>query len=256
MGMRTEMEEGGPWSPPLPDPDKPTYGAGPPPSPRPHKPTISRGVMNLSNTELTEDQHRILERGLKFIPTPIILKPERARQALVDSAEALVRKLHIIYYFHKHSRRDGPQAQGHGVGSEQLPYCANSEWEPPLEAIPPFLHRVGDIIIRMARKTRIQQDEPNLTRAQQAALARLVELGKERLTICKADKGSAAVIQDCEDYLWEGERQLLNEKYYQRLRKSWFHYTSTLIPPTLDDWKAMGLLKPRQHRFLQPPCEL
>ena len=76
------------------------------------------------------------------------------------------------------------------------------------------------------------------------------------MTICKADKGSAAVIQDRDDYLWEGECQLLNEKYYQRLCRSWFHYTSTLIPPTLDDWKTMGLLKPRQHQFLQPPCEL
>ena len=256
MGMRTEMEEGGPWSPPPPDPDQPTFGAGPPPSPRPHKPHISRGVMNLSNTDLTEDQHRVLERGLKFIPTPIIRKPERARQALVDSAEALVRKIHIIYYFHKHRKRDGPQAPGHGTGGEQLPYCANSEWEPPLEAIPPLLRRVGDIITSMARKARIQQDEPNLTRAQRAALAQLVKLGKEKLTIRKADKGSAAVIQDRDDYLWEGERQLLNEKYYQRLRRSWFHYTSTLIPPTLDDWKARGLLKPRQHQFLQPPWEL
>ena len=58
----------------------------------------------------------------------------------------------------------------------------------------------------------------------------MVKLGKEKLTIHKADKGSAAVIQDRDDYLWEGERQLLNEKYYQRLRRSWFHYTSTPHP--------------------------
>ena len=76
------------------------------------------------------------------------------------------------------------------------------------------------------------------------------------LTIRKADKGAAAVIQDRPDYLWEGECQLLNQRYYQRLRKSWFDYTATLIPPVLDRWKSLGLLKPRQHQFLQPPCKL
>ena len=205
MGMRTEMEEGGPWSPPLPNPEQPTYGAGPPPTPRSHKPTIIRGVMNLSNTDLTEDQHRVLERGLKFIPTPIIRKPEKARQALINSAEALVRKLHIIYYFHRHRRRTGPQAPGHTSEGKPLPYCANSDWEPPLEAIPSFLRQVGDLITKLAMKIPIQQDKPNLTRAQQAALAQLVKLGKECLTIHKADKGSAAVIKDLEDYLWQGE---------------------------------------------------
>ena len=109
---------------------------------------------------------------------PFIKKPEKARQALMDSAEALVCKLHIIYYFHRHRRRAGPQAPGQTSEGEQLPYCANSNWEPPLEAITPFLRQVGDLITKLAMKIPIQQDKPNLTRAQQAALARLVKLGK------------------------------------------------------------------------------
>ena len=255
-GMETEREEGAPLFPPPPNPDHPSYGVGPPPSPRQHTPTINRSVMNLSNTGLSEDQYRVLERGLKFIPTPILHQNKRTRQALIDSAEQLIRKLHIIYYFHTRRNRSGPQLPGLNAGDQQLPYCANSDWEPPLEAITPFLRRIGNIFIKAASKVPLRQDTCNLTRAQRAALAELSNLGRDKLTICKADKGSAAVIQDREDYLWEGECQLLNEKYYQRLRKSWFHYTATLIPPVLDNWKALGLLKPRQHQFLQPPCKL
>ena len=210
--------------------------------------------MNLSNTELTEDQYRVLERGLKFIPTPILNTSKGTRLALVDAAEQLVRKIHIIYYFHTRRKRSGPQAPDQQAGEQQqLPYCLNSDWEPPPGAIPPFLRRIGNIIIRAARGVPLRQDTCNLTRAQRAALAKLVDLSRKELTIRKADKGAAAVIQDRADYLWEGERQLLNQKYYQRLRKSWFHYTATLIPPVLDKWKSLGLLKPRQHQFLQPP---
>ena len=212
--------------------------------------------MNLSNTELTEDQHRVLERGLKFIPTPTLTKPKKTRQALVDSAEALVRKLHIIYYFHMCRRMSGPKHPDANTAEQPLPYCANSDWEPPLGAIPPLLRRVGDIIITAAKRTPLEEDKFNLSRVQRAALNHLSQLGRKQLTIRKADKGSAAVIQERNDYLWEGERQLLNEVYYQRLHKSWFHYTATLIPPTLDKWKSLGLLKPRQHQFLQPPGKI
>ena len=247
--MLTELEDGSPLHPVPPDPKAPTYGVGRPPTPRPEPPTIDRSVMNLSSHELTEDQHRTLELGLKFIPTPRA-NWEQSHKHVVGAAREFIRRLHIIYFFHLTKKK---RAVTHPQREEPEPYSANSSWSPPLDTIPAPLRQAGGIILQGAHHIYHPPPINNLTRAQRKALGQLTRKASDELTIRKADKGAAAIIMDRPDYLWEGERQLLNEKYYHRLRKSWYHFSATLIPPALDKWKSMGLLKARQHQHLQPP---
>ena len=184
LGMLTEIEDGSPLHPVPPNPNAPTFGVGQPPSPRPDPPTIHRSVMNLSSHELTEDQHLVLELGLKFIPTPEP-NPKGSRKHLVEAARRFACRLYITYFFHltKKKRRPGqPQLD------EQEPYSANSTWNPPLDTIPAPLRQAGDMIVRWANHVHLPPPKDNLTRAQRKALKQLIHKATDQLTIRKADQ--------------------------------------------------------------------
>uniref|UniRef100_G3N475 Uncharacterized protein n=1 Tax=Gasterosteus aculeatus TaxID=69293 RepID=G3N475_GASAC len=60
-----------------------------------------------------------------------------------------------------------------------------------------------------------RQVPPNLSREEVSALEHLSN--NKHIVIKPADKGSAIVILDREQYLWEGYRQLNDTKYYTKL---------------------------------------
>ena len=55
----------------------------------------------------------------------------------------------------------------------------------------------------------------NLSNRERSALQRLEN--RKDIVIKKADKGGATIILDSKDYLEEGVRQLIDEKYYEKL---------------------------------------
>lgn len=74
---------------------------------------------------------------------------------------------------------------------------------------------------------RARQVLPNLSREEVRALE---ELSKNvNIVIKPADKGSAIVILDRGQYLWEGYRQLNDTTYYTKLTSPIYHDTIPLI---------------------------
>ena len=78
-----------------------------------------RHIRNLADYQLTPDQAKLLSRGLKFIPTPVI-KENQIRQQLLQDFNQFARRMRLRYIFH-------------GKNKEQHPFHVKSNWVPPVQ---------------------------------------------------------------------------------------------------------------------------
>lgn len=82
-------------------------------------------------------------------------------------------------------------------------------------------------------------------------LEALKELINNRNIILKpADKGSAIVIMDREDYVWEANRQLSKVEHYKKLDKPIFPDTIPLITNIIHDMYNQKYIDPKQKTYL------
>ena len=78
-------------------------------------------ILNLSNYTLSSSQKHILNKGLKFIPTPHTI----SKQNIIQSTAEFSRRLKLADFF---------EWLPH---TEKLPFQAKSDWVPPDEDIDP-----------------------------------------------------------------------------------------------------------------------
>ena len=164
----------------------------------------SKNVINLAkNFNLTPPQLTLLNRGLTFIPTKGSNKNiiEQTRWDL----QLYHRKIKLATYFQNTKDTIPP------------PFTPKSDWTPPDGKLPPEITAlIRTDIQHVDTKFRAAHTRPNLSREETEALK---ELKNNRKIIIKpADKGSAVVILDREQYLWEGYRQLNDKHYYLKLK--------------------------------------
>ncbi|XP_024120094.1 uncharacterized protein LOC112141232 [Oryzias melastigma] len=81
-----------------------------------------------------------------------------------------------------------------------------------------------------------------------AALRQL--MNNKEIVIKPADKGSVVVIMDKEKYLWEGYRQLKDEKYYKQLDKPIFLETFQTITKIFHKIYNKNLINAKQRNYL------
>ena len=110
------------------------------------------------------------------------------------------RKLKIAAYFENKKDSDPP------------PFTPKSDWTPPLGRLP---DNIKEIIKQgleyFDNQFKINRIKPNLTQEEVKALKELYN--NKFIVIKPADKGSAVVIMDRKQYIWEGNRQLNHTKY-------------------------------------------
>ena len=180
--------------------------------------TPSVSVVNLSSLQLTPAMLSLLSKGLNFCPTPGEPDVHLLRRDLDKFHVSLRRKL----FFSKkvgttdqldsstiHFIPDTPQEdQGTPFGNTQ--FKNPSSWCPPG---PPNLEAM--IAFNEAHLNDYKPHAPprsNLTPEEKSALAELKH--NTEIVIKPADKGSAVVVQNTEDYIKEGYRQLRNPNFY------------------------------------------
>ena len=78
-----------------------------------------RFIKNLSKANLTDNQIKLLSKGLKFIPTATITKNKKRRQLLRDYKD-FTRRMRLKYIFH-------------GQNKSIHPFYVKSNWEPPFQ---------------------------------------------------------------------------------------------------------------------------
>ena len=156
-------------------------------------------IINLSNKKLTDAEISLLNKGLKFTPTPKLGNT----QELHEDSNEFNRKLRLAEFF------DGTEDQDISLVRNKSSFIPPSKRN---DALDEFINTVEKF-----PKTPIQSNvKNNLTMQEQEALLRT----NSEIIIKEADKGGATIIMNKEDYKELVETILNDEVYYTKLNTS------------------------------------
>ena len=207
---------------------------------------MGKTIVNLSKSfRLSAQQTELLSKGLTFIPTAKVEK-EGVWRTLELETYRYHRRLRLAWAFkatrEDDSWRDDPKQR----------FVPPSLWQPPFSSLPPPVQQLflrDRLSFSTLRSHSYEPPEPNVTRKDMASLK---DLGTNtRLVIKPADKGSAIVIQDREDYVWEARRQLNMAEYYRILETPLGPSTAPRIEAILDRLVLGGFIKPVNRDVLR-----
>lgn len=158
-------------------------------------------ILNLSDTELTEYEISVLEKGLLFIPSPYS-KPTTFQ----DSIDKYSRAFRLEYMF------------GDKEGSDINPFKPKSKFNPPNsgnQTLESFLtltsQEISDLLSLPSLPT-----TKNLSKSEIIAIKNLKQKRNE-IIIRSADKGSTVTIQSVTKYIVDGLKHLEDVTTYQPL---------------------------------------
>ena len=163
--------------------------------------TNEKFLHNLSSHQLTDSQVSLLSRGLKFIPTPAT-NETRIKQQLLRDFGQFARRMRLLYIFH-------------GQNREPHPFHDKSTWMPQVQhyvALESYLENVKTQLAEI----KITKPKNNLSRNEVKALKELKN--NPAINLKKADKGTATVIMNKADKIYEAKVQLDNRKHYECLK--------------------------------------
>ena len=158
-------------------------------------------IINLSNKKLTDAEISLLNKGLKFTPTPKLGNT----QELNEDSNEFNRKLRLAEFF------DGSEDKDISLVRNKSNFIPPSKRN---DALDEFINTVEKF-----PKTPIQSNvKNNLTMQEQEAL-KILRTNSE-IIIKEADKGGATIIMNKEDYKELVETILNDEVYYTKLNTS------------------------------------
>ena len=195
-------------------------------------PTNVTTVYNLSSYQLSEAEKSLLEKGLKFCPTP----PKPDVGDIFHDVDNFFRSANLKLFFSDFENAQTNTTQGVDQTQpfEHPNLKLKSKFNPTL---PPLLE-----FVRQSVLSDLQNFSPkpsrskNLTHDQFLAIKSLSQ--NHNIVIKPADKGSGIVVMNREDYIKEGECQLHDEKFYQKvdhdLTSEHFAKVKTLVDKMFD----------------------
>lgn len=167
----------------------------------------------------TPAQHRLLGRGLSFVPTVGIYRDQK--RTLQLDIQNYHRRIKLASFFKDSAKKP------------VVPFTGPSEWTPPISEIPIEVQK----FIKLDLKTfkthyKFIEEELNISWEEETALR---ELKNNRQIIIKpADKGAAVAVLDRDQYVLEVERQLNDTIYYKKLKGPIYWDTISLVSDILD----------------------
>jgi peptide-methionine (R)-S-oxide reductase len=211
-------------------------------------------VINLSSYQLTPSMIDLLSKGLNFCPTPGAPERFQLRQDLDKFHVSLRRKL----FFEKRSDStlldqssptlpDDDSSSEEGEPFDHFKFKNPSKWNPP----GPF-HLETFIALNENKLNEYQFPDPspsNLVSRERLALA---ELSKATNIIIKpADKGSAVVIQDLDDYVNEGIRQLSDPNFYIETKQDLTDFHNEIVTSLVNYLEEQGEISKKCGIYLR-----
>ena len=197
----------------------------------------SKSVINLSKSfVLTAAQFSVLDRGLTFVPSKGTDSRDALHQVRSDLQE-YHRRVRLAVHFENHPPSVPP------------PFMPKSDWVPPEDNIPFELALMIDSDLAFFRESfKIRAPRDNLDPEETEAL---VELRNNRDIVIKpADKGSAVVLLDREQYLWEGYRQLNDTRCYAKLDRPVYVDTVPIVAQIVDSLLRRKFITHKQRDYL------
>lgn len=195
-----------------------------------------KSVINLSkNFQLSDAQCALLSKGLNFIPTTGYSKELRF-QCEFDMQQYHRRVKLALYYKDKSI-------------SEPQPFTPKSDWTPPMGQLPPetltLINADQDFFQNHFHSVYVKS---NLSPEELNALQELKN--NKDIIIKPADKGSAIVIFDRDQYLQEGYRQLNDNKYYSKLKRPIYLETIPMVEKIINNLFIKKFINIKQKRYL------
>lgn len=186
--------------------------------------------------KLSRSQSDLLSKGLTFVPSPIRGRDHRAQ--LQFDLQSYHRKIKLIDYFKK------------STPTKKRPFTGVSNWTPSLTDISPEIRNLIKKDLKIFKYNYNSLSEiKNLKTEEFHALRELKKL--KHIVIKPADKGSAIVIMDREQYIFEIERQLNEFIYYKKLDKPIFMETIPLVHDVLMKLKKKKFINAKQFQYLK-----
>ena len=164
-----------------------------------------------------------------------------SKSPILRAASEFGRRIKCIKYFSSKKRK------------EAIPFTSKSNWVPPDSAIPVEIHTHLASMEKEIEELTIKKHQSNISKGEIRTLKNLKN--NDTIVIKKADKGSATVIMNKKDYIFEANRQLSNEAHYVELSKSRQSQTTEKIHDILLDMKENLVISEKQYAYLKPPNE-
>lgn len=200
-------------------------------------------VVNLSNYDLSSDEHSVLAKGLKFCPTP----KQCDKGMLWQDLERFSRSTRLALLFHENENIGYTQSDPNEPFFHK-DFKRKSTWNPPG---PHHLEYVLSTIqeeIQTTPPASVHPYQRNLTPNQYKAISSLRK--NTDIVIKEADKGSAVVVQNTSDYINEGLRQLNDTKYYEKQHHNLTQYHHDLIQKELNNMLTLNEISRDTYLYL------
>ena len=198
---------------------------------------LGKTVINLSKTHFGPSEYDLLEKGLNFIPTPKYI----TKTPILEAATKFARRLKLAYHFRNSSYR------------VQQKFIPTSTWSPKDENMPKEILETIEKINSDLSDLTIPYHRNNLNVAEIAALKNIRKTPD--IIIKPADKGSATVILDKQNYINEGYRQLGDNRYYEKIQNPIFLETGLKVNEILLDLLSKKFISEKQFEYLKSPEE-
>ena len=221
-----------------------------------------KSIVNLSNYPLNEHQITVLNRGLKFCPTPAAPNPGEQREDM-DKLHRRVRQISFydtIAVDLTTSQNSSfilptpptPVDLGDNLMSKtpfkHRKFKVKSTWRGPTG--PPTLEAMITVNEQdyNSRPVFVDNKRSNVSPLERQAIKELTN--NPKIIIKPADKGAAVVVMNREDYLKEGYRQLTDRKFYHILDHDPTETYRSEIANTLEDMFQNGEIDKSTQTYL------
>jgi len=209
-------------------------------------------VVNISDVTLSSAEIDLLSKGLNFCPTPGEPDFGEIRKDL-DSFHTRLRQKN---YFAEQSGPDRDR-EGEMPTTSDTPdpgplpfhhrkFKKKSMWAPPGPKTLEAFITSNDTALN-SKKSRAPHFH-NLTKEEEAAIDSL--LNNPKIMIKPADKGSAIVVMNTQDYIAEGENQLQNPDFYIEVPSDRTKKHKEDVDLVLDDMLDDKQISQRCHQYL------
>ena len=193
-------------------------------------------MINLSQTKLNQSELKLLDKGLNYIPTPKSI----TKIPILEAANQFGRRLKLAHHFHRSKYRP-----------KTTKFVEKSTFTPSNKNMPKEVLDTIDKISTDISNLKVPHHKNNLTNEEIQSLKNL-RLNKN-IVIKPADKGSATVIMDKENYINEGYRQLNDNRYYKKISDPIYPDTAAKVDDILYDLKEKKVIENKEYLYLKSP---
>ena len=211
-------------------------------------------LFNFSQFNISNDLLQLLNKGIKFVPTP---RANNSLQRMIHDMECFSRKVKLHYYFlqndaNKNTVKEVTTTKALTVTNTSLKGITQlklpSRWTPPTIKLSKNKRLIITSILKLPYVIRPVNNKVNISKCQLSLLNEL-KCNKD-IVVSAADKGGAMVLWNKSDYLAEGYRQLNDNVYYKRITTALTINNYDSILCILKRMRKLGQISQAQFSYL------